>query len=194
MNQINPCLGSLRTLHIGASHTLSNIEIFSVISHTPQLRFFDFLYDNFLSAPFVSTPDWSAHLILILRQDNRAEHHADLPHLEVIVIRHSGVSSKPSCQDLFSWLRAVISSPSTLKSLSLISDDGKEIHHPQTGLVDVLTSCSTLEILNLPSVVLRLPHLSKIFGSLEMIRVVSLFVTDIKVLVSQSFDVPFSSI
>ncbi|KAL0065949.1 hypothetical protein AAF712_007076 [Marasmius tenuissimus] len=166
MNQINPHLANLQTLHIGASHALSNKDITSVLSHARQLRFFDFLYDNFLSAPF----------------ESKAEYHVNLPHLEAIVIRHSGVWSKPSCQDLFSWLRVVLSSSTSLKSFSLLSDDGKEIHHPQTGLVDVLTSCSTLKILNLPSVVFRLPQLSKIFGSLKIVRVVSLFVTDVKCL------------
>ncbi|KAK1215833.1 hypothetical protein PQX77_021559 [Marasmius sp. AFHP31] len=166
MNPINPHLNNLQTLHIGASHALSNKDITSCLSHARQLRFFDFLYDNFLSTPF----------------DSKAEYHVNLPHLETIVIRHSGVWSKPSCQDLFSWMRVVLSSSASLKSFSLLSDDGKEIHHPQTGLVDVLTSCSTLEILNLPSVAFRLPQLSKIFGSLKIVRVVSLFVTDVKCL------------
>ncbi|KAL0580047.1 hypothetical protein V5O48_001982 [Marasmius crinis-equi] len=166
MNQINPYTENLQSLFIGPSHALSNKDIIQVLSHTPQLRFLDFLYDNFLSASFDSTTKLAV----------------DLAHLETIVIRHSGVWSKPSCQELFSWLQVVLlSSSDTLKSFNLISDDGKEIHHPQTGLVDVLTLCQNVEVLNLPSVIFRLPQLVKVFRVLSL-RVVSLFVIDVKVL------------
>ncbi|KAF9266034.1 hypothetical protein L218DRAFT_956989 [Marasmius fiardii PR-910] len=168
MKQISPYLGSLTTLHIGPSHALPNRDLLVLLGSTPRLRFFDALYDNFLSVSmdpqYASTPT--------------------LTDLEAIVIRHSGVWSKPSCQDLFRFLRLVLTSSSKLKSFNLLSDDGKEIHHPQTGLIDLLCSTQGLEVLNLPSVVFRQPLLVKVFEaeSLKGLRVVSLFVIDVKVL------------
>ncbi|KAG7086259.1 hypothetical protein E1B28_002227 [Marasmius oreades] len=167
MKLISPFLDKLSTLHIGPSHALSNRDLLSLSSCTPQLRFFDIFYDNFLAVPLDP-----GHTVV-------------LNHLEVLVVRYSGVWSKPSCQDLFRFLRGLLATSSNLKSFNLIADDGKEIHHPQTGLVDLLCNSElggTLEILNLPAVVFRKEQLAKLFGRMTQLRVMSLFLIDVRVL------------
>ncbi|KAJ8094036.1 hypothetical protein PM082_009926 [Marasmius tenuissimus] len=178
ITHIAPYIFNLRTLHIGTNHTLTSQDLLALFTYTPQLRFLDITYYEFLAVP----------LPLLNTQNQTPQTPQDplLPNLECLVIRHSGLSHQPAFDDLFSWIKLVITS-SPLTSFSIFSDDGRECEFSDRFLATLLTK-PTLTILNLPSMPLRRrEEMGKIFEAFWSLRVLSVLVADAEVFVSVVF-------
>lgn len=126
-----------------------------------------------------------------LNKDNRTI--PGLTHLDRIAIRHQGVADKSQFTEMFNWIELVISG-SPLTSFSILSDDGKECTF-SFPLINLLTTQTRLEFLNIPQVVLRQASLRALFGQLNNLRVLSIMLVDVNVLVSELlFDLCYSPI
>ncbi|KAF5360186.1 hypothetical protein D9758_011350 [Tetrapyrgos nigripes] len=170
-----PYISSLHTLHLGPHHTLRNVDLLNLFTHTPQLRHLDVFYDGFLNLETLYGHDTS-HLPS-----------PSLSHLSILTIQHQGVSSKTQFSELFTFLSILMSSSqSSLTALSLISDDERECAASSSaGLEDILLrvpGTPNLDFLNIPHIVLRPSMLRAIFSNLKKLKVVSLFLVDIKLL------------
>ncbi|KAL0580043.1 hypothetical protein V5O48_001978 [Marasmius crinis-equi] len=164
MRQIVPYLHNLHTLHIGTSHSLSSKDLLALFTYTPQLRFLDITYYGSNSLSYLE-----------------ANEYAILPHLEGIVIRHSGISQQPAFADLFGWIKLVIAS-GPLVSFSMFSDDGRDCECSDL-LLAALSKKPALEILNLPSIPLRRQEeIVGIFEAFRKLEVLSVFVGSVDVL------------
>ncbi|KAJ4475547.1 hypothetical protein J3R30DRAFT_3772654 [Lentinula aciculospora] len=161
---IRPHVANLSILHIGPHHALSNRDLLQLLHCTSKLQELDVFYDNFLNIQLLNKEDKSP---------------MSLEHLQKLVIRHQGVSSKSQFMELFNWLEVIISA-SPLSSLSIFSDDGRECNFAMP-LMNLLAKKHQLEFLNIPQVVLRHPSLRTLFGRLNL-RVLSIMLVDVNIL------------
>ncbi|KAF9265102.1 hypothetical protein L218DRAFT_182601 [Marasmius fiardii PR-910] len=164
IGQLFPFVSNLHTLHIGRDHSLTPQSLLSLLEHTPRLQFLDMRYHGFMALGLVSK-----------RLDARY-----LSRLEIIVIRYYGFSNLSSSHDLHHWIECVTSS-SPLKSFSLLSDDGRK-YELSRDLLNILCSKSNLEILNIPDVLIGPSELVTIMRTFKQLRVLSLFLSDVKLL------------
>ncbi|ESK88729.1 hypothetical protein Moror_2991 [Moniliophthora roreri MCA 2997] len=161
--QIAPHIGNLHHLHIGRNHGLTNRDLLQVLAVASQLRTLDIFFDNFLSASLSTQGAFNG-----------------LEHLQRLVLRHQGVSSKNQYNELFDWIAIVTASSPLLSSLSLQSDDEKECNFPgiPTKLISLLLKFPNLEVLDLPYVVMRQASLTMILTNLDRLRVLSMSLID----------------
>ncbi|KAK7040386.1 hypothetical protein VNI00_009863 [Paramarasmius palmivorus] len=167
--QITPYIHNLHSLHIGRNHGLSNRDLLHLLSASPSLRSLDISFDHFLSVTLASPQKITFH---------------GLTHLERLVVRHQGVSSRSQFNEVFDWIALVITESPLLSSLSLSSDDGKECNFPSTPpkLLSLLIKIPELEVLDLPFVVMRQAALKTILTRIPKLRVLSVFLIDDRVL------------
>ncbi|KAK7459529.1 hypothetical protein VKT23_009512 [Stygiomarasmius scandens] len=169
-NLLKPYIAGLQTLQLGPHHTLTNIDLLNLFIHTPQIRELDIFYDEFLnletlhSFSNIPTPE--------------------LPFLSLLILRHQGVSTKSQFSSLFTFMDVLTSrSKHSLTTLSIVSDDQRECAAPSSGgLEKFLLETPNMEFLSIPHIVLRPSALKAVFTNLTELRVVSLFLVDIKAL------------
>ncbi|KAK1215827.1 hypothetical protein PQX77_021553 [Marasmius sp. AFHP31] len=171
IKELVPYISNLHTLHIGTNHSLTSKDLLALFTYTPQIRFLDITYYGFLAVP------------LPLLSQTPSPQDPLLPTLDVLVIRHSGLTHPAAFASLFGWIKLLITS-SPLTSFSIFSDDGRECEFSDDEFLGMLgTKKGMLEVLNIPSVPVRrgedLRGIFEAFG--RGLRVVSVLVGGVEV-------------
>ncbi len=132
-----PLAPSLTRLDIGPGHCLNRDDLFCLLTRTPALRVLNVFYDNFAS--YAALP-------------------SDTPipslHLEYLIVRHQGVASRPTYNDLFKWIR-FIAPPSLgeLRVLGIIADDERSCPPSWTApLVEYIRAQQNLKVVCTPTI------------------------------------------
>lgn len=102
----------LKRFTLGPGHKLSRTNLLRVVANLPNLQYLDIFYDNFIT-------DMGDPLPTLVASTS----------LNELIIRHQGVSGTRQFVTLVVWLTILVM-PSRLRSLTIISDDGKLYTNP----------------------------------------------------------------